>query len=167
MALGQARYEIDWAKFHLFTRTRTLRIMEVTVAECRIVARRKVLFRKYPGFPDVRPIGLANSIYGVVRPVDNKGSYVGRVGSNLSYAMSVENGASPHIIRPRAVSLGGGVYQGGPRRHLFFYWIKIGEYVRFRKVNHPGQEGKHYLRDALLHVGRKRRFRVRLKAGDF
>ena len=149
------RVVIDYPRLERFSRRKSLEIITLAVAEVRIVARRNVLWRRYPGYPP-RRLGLANSIYGTVRPRGR--GFVARVGSDLPYAASVENGAAPHIIRPRAAALGGGVYRGG--RYLHFYWEKVGHRVSFRKVNHPGQEGKHYLRNALLRVARRRNFRV-------
>lgn len=154
---GSVRLQIDYNKLRRFSRERAYAIMRLTVTEVRLTARRNVLYRKYPGFPNPRPIGLANSIYGVFRTSGS--GYIGRVGSNLSYAASVEFGAEAHIIRPRPGSLGGGFYFGGYRR-LYFYWHKVNRYVAPRMVHHPGQRGKHYLRDALFRVGRRRGFKV-------
>lgn len=140
-------YRIDWPKLIRFNNRKARQIATLAVAEARIVARRNVLYRKYPGVPP-RPLGLANSIYGVVRSNPN-GTFSGRVGSRLRYAMSVEEGAAPHVIRPR-----------NPNGYLYFYWVKVGDWVAFKKVNHPGQKGKRYLANALIRVGRRRGFKV-------
>lgn len=149
------RYVIDYARLSRLSRQKARAIITLTVAEIRIVARRNVLYRRYPGRPP-RPLRLANSIYGIVRPLGD--GYYAKVGSNLKYAASVEDGASRHIIRPRAISLGSGFYRTGGM--LVFYWERVGKVVRRRKVNHPGQRGKHYLRNALLRVARRRGWRV-------
>jgi len=36
---------------------------------------------------------------------------------------------------------------------LTFFWIKLGRWVRFKKVNHPGQKGKFYFNKAAQEVG--------------
>lgn len=143
-------YEINWPNFTLYKATVGERIIRLAVAECRITARRNVLWGPFTRGR------LADSIYGTVRRTAN--GYLGRVGSNLRYASSVEDGAERHIIRARALGLGGGLYQSGQRLH--FFWVKRGYWVRTRKVNHPGQRGKHYLRNALLRTARRRGFRV-------
>lgn len=82
----------------------------------------------------------------------------GEVGSNVDYAKIVHNGAEPHIIRPRAINIGRGLYRGGG--HLHFFWRKRGQWVTLRKVNHPGQHGKFYLTRPLEVAGRRYGFRV-------
>ena len=159
------RYVVYYTELKRVSERRAYAIMRLTIAEVRIVARRNALWRKYPysGLGrHARPTALANSIYGTLRP-DGKGGYIGRVGSDLSYAASVEEGAEPHIIRPRARSFGRGFYGGGPFRggRLFFYWAKINDIFVGRMVHHPGQKGKHYLFNALRLVGRRRGFIVK------
>ena len=136
------RYEIDWPKLHLFTKGAAYKVMRTTIAEVRIVARRNVLWGPY-----TRTHRLAQSIYGTLRTTPT--GFQGRVGSRLSYAASVEEGASPHTIRPR-----------NPGGWLHFYWERQGRWVRTKSVNHPGQKGKWYLRNALLRVAKRRGFRV-------
>lgn len=80
------------------------------------------------------------------------------VGSNLWYAMLVEKGAQRHIIRARPKGLGGGTFSGGHSLH--FYWRRVGHYVTFRKVNHPGFRGKEYIEDALRNAARRHGLRV-------
>ena len=65
-------------------------------------------------------------------------------GNIYPYAKAVEGGADPDVIRPRA-----------PRTRLKFFWRKVGHVVYLRKVNHPGQKGKAYLRGPLIRVGTK------------
>lgn len=80
------------------------------------------------------------------------------VGSNLWYAQLVEKGAQRHIIRARPRGLGGGVFRGGYNLH--FYWRRVGRYVTFKKVNHPGFRGKEYIEDALRNAARRHGLRV-------
>lgn len=148
-------YTINWPNWNRYKAAQGDAIMKTTVAECRIVARRNVLFHKYPRRPGLG-LTLADSIYGVSRKTEN--GYVGRVGSRLKYAASVEEGASPHIIRARALGLGNGLYRSG--RFLHFFWYKRGHWMVTRSVRHPGQKGKHYLQNALIYVGKRRGFRV-------
>lgn len=140
--MATVKYRIDYAKVNELGRRRARRVMSTVVAECRIVARRNVLYGKY-----TRTGRLAQSIYGTLRTTPE--GFVGRVGSRLSYAASVEDGARRHIIRPRRAD-----------GWLVFFWEREGHMVRTRRVNHPGQKGKHYLRDALIRVGARRGFRV-------
>jgi len=72
----------------------------------------------------------------------------GRVGSDLSYAGVAERGARAHIIRPRVA------------KALHFYWRRVGHTVTLAKVNHPGMEGKGYLRESLIQAGRRHNLRV-------
>lgn len=76
----------------------------------------------------------------------------GRVGSDLSYAEVAERGSPPHIIRPRR-----------PKKALYFYWRKVGDYVYLPLVHHPGMRGKGYLRESLIQAGRRHGFRVRIR----
>jgi len=70
-------------------------------------------------------------------------------GRRFIYAAAVERGAAPHIIRPRP-----------PRKKLRFYWRRVGRVVYPSLVHHPGQEGKRYLRSALLIAGTRHGMRV-------
>jgi hypothetical protein len=76
---------------------------------------------------------------------------VGISGLRYPYAASVEGGAKPHKI-PLTAKI--------PPAHLYFYWRKVGAYVRPLQVNHPGQIGKAYLRIPLLVVGPKYNMKV-------
>jgi hypothetical protein len=136
------RYRIDYPKLNFIVREKQIKLIRLVVAECRITARRNVLWGPY-----TKTGRLAQSIYGTTRT--NANSITGRVGSRLSYAASVEDGAKRHFIRPR-----------NPDGWLVFFWDKKGRWVRTKRVNHPGQKGKHYLRDALIRTGRRRGFRV-------
>jgi hypothetical protein len=157
--VGEVHYIIDWPKvtFESYERARTL--LEITLAEAKIVARRNVLYRKYPrAYPgaSVKAIGLGDAMYSDMQRT-GKG-YTGKIGNRLSYAASVEHGAAPHVIRPRVRGIGNGRYVRGG--YLYFYWWNRGYFVKTRKVYHPGQTGKHYLRDALISVGKRRGFAV-------
>lgn len=140
--MGTVRYRIDYAKLDAIGKKKARRVMSLVVAECRIVARRNVLWGPY-----TRTGRLAQSIYGTLRSTPT--GFVGRVGSRLSYAASVEGGARAHVIRPRSAD-----------GWLVFFWEKEGRWVKTKSVNHPGQKGKHYLRNALIRVGARRGFRV-------
>jgi len=69
------------------------------------------------------------------------GNIVGRIGSHLPYAASVEAGAQSHYILPHP-----------PKTRLKFYWRKVGRVVTPPFVYHPGQRGKSYLRHPLRRV---------------
>lgn len=92
----------------------------------------------------------------------------GSVGSDLSYADIVHDGASIHHIFPKAAP---GVWRFGSRRkpQLKFYWRKVGKSVYFPHIpasvntmglSHPGYRGKKYLSDPLKVFGRAQGFRV-------
>lgn len=76
---------------------------------------------------------------------------VGISGRRYPYAAAVEGGARPHKI-PGIPKV--------PPAHLYFYWRKVGAYVRPLQVNHPGQTGKAYLRIPLLVVGPRHNMKV-------
>lgn len=76
---------------------------------------------------------------------------VGISGKRYPYAASVEGGARRHHI-----PLSPKIWPG----HLYFYWRKVGRYVSFQQVDHPGQTGKAYLRIPLLVVGPKYNMKV-------
>lgn len=76
---------------------------------------------------------------------------VGISGRHYPYAASVEGGARRHYI-PLSPKI--------PPARLYFYWRKVGRYVSFQQVNHPGQTGKAYLRIPLLVVGPKYNMKV-------
>lgn len=140
--MAEIHYVIDWPKLERMTNFGATRLIRVVVNETRLVARRKTSYGPYTTGR------LSMSIYGTTRSMGRRG-VVGRVGSDLSYALSVENGADIHPITHR-----------NPAKRLHFYWRKLGEWVYFYKVTHPGQKGKHYLRDALIEVGLRRGFKV-------
>lgn len=64
----------------------------------------------------------------------------GQSGSDLPYAIFPEKGASAHRIIPVN------------RTHLSFYWRRVGRWVKFNSVNHPGQDAQHYMTRALEQV---------------
>lgn len=140
--MGTFRYTIHYDRLNGLAKNKARRLANLVVAECRITARRNVLWGPY-----TRTGRLAQSIFGTVRSVPT--GFIGQVGSRLSYAASVEGGARRHFIRPRDAD-----------GWLVFFWEKEGRWVKTKRVNHPGQKGKHYLRDALLRVAARRGFRV-------
>ncbi len=90
----------------------------------------------------------------------------GSVGSRLAYAASVEKGAIVHEIFPKGI---GHNYRWGraKRPHLKFIWH--GKIVYMNQIpgapttigrSHPGQQGKHYLVNALLGVAARHNLRV-------
>lgn len=99
---------------------------------------------------------LASTIHAGFRTTQS--GHESTVGSNLWYAKLVEKGAQAHIIRARPKGLGGGTFSGGHSLH--FYWRRVGRYVSFRKVNHPGFRGKEYIEDALRNAARRHGLRV-------
>lgn len=149
-----AEYSINWPSFTVWKRRVGEAQIQLITEEVRLVAIRNLSNSRYS-----RGV-LRLSMYGKVSSTPT--GYEGRVGSNLKYAASVEHGAARHIIRPRAISYGGGLYGGGPLRggHLHFFWIKRGYWVRTRSVRHPGQRGKHFIGNALLSVAKRRNFAV-------
>lgn len=83
--------------------------------------------------------------------VGTKGRWrvVGSVGSNLSIAEVVHDGARPHWIRPRNVP------------GMKFYWKAKGRLVCIKTpVYHPGMNGKFYLVEPLKIEGRRLGWRV-------
>lgn len=92
----------------------------------------------------------------------------GSVGSNLSYANVVHDGAGIHNIFPKAAP---GVWRFGSRKspQLKFYWRRLGRVVYFPHIpaslntmgrSHPGFKGKKYLSTPLRVFGRAQGFRV-------
>jgi hypothetical protein len=150
MLMAGANYDINWPNWDAFKTRTTERIIRLTVEECRLTAQRNASFGPYTKGR------LATTIYATVRKEPN--GWSASFGSRLPYAASVEGGAKRHIIRPRAISLGHGLYATGGELH--FFWRKKGIWVHTRKVNHPGQKGKHFLRNALIRVAGRRGFRV-------
>lgn len=92
---------------------------------------------------------LARSIKATPPRIDF-GRVSGSVGSDLNYAAAVEGGAglwgpraSKYVILPRN------------KRHLRFYWRKVGRIVTLPSVRHPGQRGKNYLQRAAESAARR------------
>lgn len=158
-AIGEIQYDIDWPKVIFESNEKARKLLEITMVEAAIVARRNALFRRYPrAHPgaSAKGLGLAESIY--TKTSRTATGYSGTIGSHLDYAASVEDGARPHIIRPRRQrDVRGRYIRSG---YLHFYWWKEGHWVITKKVRHPGQAGKHFLRDALVSVGKRRGFNV-------
>lgn len=60
------------------------------------------------------------------------------VGSwTVKYAAIHELGSKPHIIAAKKAPA------------LVFFWPKVGHWVAFKSVHHPGTKGYHYLENAL------------------
>jgi len=110
----------------------------------------------------------------LARSIDKDGPHVsgniitGSVGSDLSYADTVHDGAPIHKIFPKAAP---GVWRFGSRKapQLKFYWRKAGKTVMFPHIpaslntvglSHPGYKGKQYLSGPLKVFGRAQGFRV-------
>lgn len=108
---------------------------------------------------------------GLARSIKKSGPRVigktvhGSIYSRLAYAASVEKGARVHEIFPKGISH----YRWGraKRPHLKFIWR--GRLVYMNQIpgapttigrSHPGQEGKHYMVDALLGVAARHHLRV-------
>lgn len=72
----------------------------------------------------------------------------GRSGSDLSYAIFPERGASAHEITPMS------------KPFLKFYWRRVGRWVRLSHVNHPGQPAQNYMIRALTDIAPQRGYRV-------
>lgn len=59
------------------------------------------------------------------------------VSSLARYSAPVHEGARPHVIRARNAAA------------LSFFWPKVGRQVFFKSVNHPGNAGQPFLRNAV------------------
>lgn len=70
-----------------------------------------------------------------------------KIGSRSRKASAVHQGAVRHPIRGRG-------------KNLRFYWRKVGAFVAFKAVDHPGMSGKQYLVIPLRRYGRRAGFRV-------
>lgn len=147
---GSARgtFVINWPVWNMVKAAHADRLIRTTAEEVRIVARRGAMMHRYPRRFHF-PISLADSIYVDVRRLGS--TWRARIGSNLPYAASVENGARRHPIAARRRASGG---------MLVFFWRREGRLVVTPEVLHPGQQGKHYLRDALDFAARRRGFTV-------
>lgn len=73
----------------------------------------------------------------------------GVVGSEVRHALVAHNGARPHVIRATNAS---GL--------LHFYWARVGRFVMFPSVNHPGHSGVPYLTAPLFFIASSRGFVV-------
>jgi hypothetical protein len=82
-----------------------------------------------------------------------------RLFNRKRYAGAIDQGARPHVIRPRRA------------RFLRFYWPKVGRVVFFRRVNHPGNKPYHFLwrarEHAYGHFGKRFRAQMRHMASRF
>lgn len=103
-------------------------------------------------------------------PVKTRFGVEGSVGTDLSYANAVHDGAAIHYIFPKAAP---GVFRFGDRRRpqLKFFWRRIGKVVYLPHIpgsparfgrSHPGQRGKHFLTIPLEIVGRRYNLRVNI-----
>jgi len=72
---------------------------------------------------------------------------VGRVTTRVKYALAVHEGAAPHVIRPK--------------RKKALKFKMGGRTVIVRKVNHPGNPARPWLRRAMTEVAHQRGFTVR------
>lgn len=120
---------------------------------------------------------LASSIYKrgpVIAAAGNDGVLVvGTVGSDLSYAASVERGAKIHPIFPKGAPH---VFRfGSMRRPLLVFWWR-GRHVFTPHVpmapstigrSHPGQQGKRFLRQAMLRAAARYRAKFIPGPGSF
>lgn len=59
------------------------------------------------------------------------------VSANASYSRYVHDGTAPHVIRARRA------------KALHFYWPRVGSWVFFKSVNHPGNAANPFLQDAV------------------
>lgn len=166
MARGAGEYKINWINWKGWQRAAMLRVITETSAEVLAVARVGASIHKYPRSSHGLRFHttLAGSLEVSTRPTVS--GYESRVYSLLPYAASVERGARAHIIRPRPARLGPGLYRTGRPsagwggKWLHFYWYRHGYWRFARIVHHPGQSGRHFLRDAIIIVGNRRRMRV-------
>lgn len=72
------------------------------------------------------------------------------MGSDLEYAAAVNDGARPHIIRPRT-------------KQVLRFRVD-GQVVFAKVVNHPGNKGSHFLDRALREVAAQRGYSFRSNA---
>jgi hypothetical protein len=138
-----AKIVIHYAQAKRESTEDAMRFIRKVLHEIRFIARLSVSHGSYTTGALARSIeakGPVLSLGGIVR---------GEVGSDESYARIVEDGAAPHVILPNP-----------PRRYMKFYWRKVGQVVRLRKVNHPGMRGKGYLAEAARTAGRRYNLRV-------
>ena len=138
-----ARIVIHYAQARRESTQDAVRFIRKVLHEIRFIARLSVSHGPYTTGR------LAQSIQ-AKGPFISPGSRVsGSVGSDLSYARVVEEGARPHLIFPIP-----------PRTRMKFYWRKVGHIVYPEKVRHPGMKGKGYLAEAARTAGRRHNLRV-------
>lgn len=104
--------------------------------------------RKY----DKRPTGRLKRSIKKTGPKVYLNSVKGSVGSRLSFAISVHDGAQPHLIEAKN------------KPNLRFYWEKVGRNFSGPMVNHPGvveSSTTEYLYVPLLVAGARHNFIVR------
>lgn len=108
---------------------------------------------------------LARSIYKSGPMVTGK-TVRGSIGSRLHYAASVEGGAEVHNIFPRGAPH---IYRFGRKRRPMLKFVWRGRVVYMNQIpggpgtigrSHPGQRGKHFIRNALLGVAARHHLRV-------
>jgi hypothetical protein len=68
------------------------------------------------------------SIYGLVTTVSTREPYL--------LPLWLEDGTRPHVIAAKNAAA------------LYFFWDKLGKFVSFKQVNHPGFKGIHYTLNA-------------------
>jgi hypothetical protein len=78
---------------------------------------------------------------------------IGSVGSALRYAATHDQGSKRHKIRAK------------PGQKLSFYWRRVGRFVQFDAVNHPGTRPYHWLSTPAEDVGRRNNYRVVIHSG--
>ena len=67
--------------------------------------------------------------------------YKGSITTSVPYALYVDKGTKPHVIRAKGKGL------------LHFYWPKVGRWVAFKQVNHPGFRGAAFTSAAIQRFG--------------
>lgn len=69
--------------------------------------------------------------------IENTSEIYGKVYVDDSFpevvAHTLESGSRPHIIKAKNAP------------SLYFFWPKVGHFVSFKQVNHPGFEGRSYM----------------------
>lgn len=78
--------------------------------------------------------GVLRASIGVADKGRNKQGLWTKIGSKRSYALFIDQGTMPHIIRPKK-----------PGGRLVFYWRWVGHVVSMKSVHHPGTRPYHYL----------------------
>lgn len=80
--------------------------------------------------------------------------YKGEIKTTAPYARFVDMGTRPHVIRAK----GGGM--------LRFYWPKVGAWVQFKQVQHPGFKGAGFSAAAVQTFGQTAPAVVEQALGD-